>query len=238
MSTAVGYPNPATDDLRPSAMQKCLVPTGQPCATPPPRMRWGSATKQRPGSRPLQPLTRTTDKAIPQARPPARPAPSLMALVLRPPARRLAVPSSHDTHPVSLAGISRTVNTKGILSSHGRGVHQRRRSTTNKRQLTANGPRHRQPPTAVKEPPTAKPWAQQGCPYGGNEKRVRNASRNERSRERSLLHGQDLGNTQNRRNSVEQWLAVGGWRLVAVGGWRSPVSGWWSLGAVLKGHTR
>ena len=42
-------------------------------------------------------------------------------------------------------------------------------------------------------------------------------NRNERSRGCSLLHGEDMGNTQNHRKSVEQWLAVGGgWRL-AVG---------------------
>ena len=35
----------------------------------------------------------------------------------------------------------------------------------------------------------------------------------------SLLHGQGMRNTQNHRNSSEQWMAVGGWRL-AVGGWR------------------
>ena len=37
-----------------------------------------------------------------------------------------------------------------------------------------------------------------------------------------------LGKTQDHRNGVEQWLAVGGWwRLVAVGGWRSAVGGGW-----------
>ena len=48
-----------------------------------------------------------------------------------------------------------------------------------------------------------------------------NANRNEPSRGRSLLHGQDMGETQNHR-IVEQWLAVGG--------------GWWFvvLGAVLN----
>ena len=36
-----------------------------------------------------------------------------------------------------------------------------------------------------------------------------------------------MGKTQDHRNSIEQWLAVGGWRLA--------VGGCWSLGAVLKG---
>ena len=86
------------------------------------------------------------------------------------------------------------------------------------------------------------------------EARVRKAIRTECSRGRSLLHGQDMGKTQDHRNrkSVEQRLAVGGrrsaaggwrrlavgggWRLVAVGGWwRLAVWGWWSLGAILKG---
>ena len=65
-------------------------------------------------------------------------------------------------------------------------------------------------------------------------KRVRNANRNERSRGRSLLHGEDMGNTQNHSNSIEPWLAVGGgWRWMAVGSqwlvtagrWRSAVGG-------------
>ena len=57
---------------------------------------------------------------------------------------------------------------------------------------------------------------------------VRNANMNDRSRGRSLLHGQDVGKTHDHGNSVEQWLAGGGgwWRLVAVGG------GWWRLVAV------
>ena len=60
------------------------------------------------------------------------------------------------------------------------------------------------------------------CPKGGGgKKRVRNANRNESSRGRSLLRGQDMGNTQDHRNGIEQRLAVGGW---------------WSLGAVLKGR--
>ena len=50
---------------------------------------------------------------------------------------------------------------------------------------------------------------------------------NESSQGRSLLRGQDMGKTENRRNGVEQWLAVGG-------GWRLAVGGWWSLGAVLN----
>ena len=77
----------------------------------------------------------------------------------------------------------------------------------------------------------------------GERKSLGNANRNERSRGRSLPHGQDMGRTQNHRNSTEQWLAdgggwrlvaVGGWRLVAVGGWRLALGGWWSLGAVLN----
>ena len=71
-------------------------------------------------------------------------------------------------------------------------------------------------------------WGSQGCGVcpppprailkwekGG----IGNTNRHERSRERSLLHGQDMGKTQNHRNSFEQWLAVGGgWRLVVLGG--------------------
>ena len=56
-------------------------------------------------------------------------------------------------------------------------------------------------------------------------------NRNERSRGRSLPHGQDMGNTQNHSNSTEQRLAVGeGWRLAVGGGWQLAVGGWWSLG--------
>ena len=55
----------------------------------------------------------------------------------------------------------------------------------------------------------------------------RNTNRKEGSQGRSLLHGQDIGKTQNHRNSVEQWLAVGG-------GWQLAVGGWWSLGAMLN----
>ena len=64
---------------------------------------------------------------------------------------------------------------------------------------------------------------------GVGEERVRNTNRNERSQGRSLLHGQNLGNTQNHRNSVVQCLAVGG-------GWRLAVGGPWglSLRAVLN----
>ena len=81
---------------------------------------------------------------------------------------------------------------------------------------------------------------------------LRNANRNERSRGRSLLRGQDMGKTQYDRNGVEQWLAVGGgWRLAVGGGWwlavgswglvtvggggRLAAGSWWSLGAVLRG---
>ena len=56
---------------------------------------------------------------------------------------------------------------------------------------------------------------------GGGGKRVRNANRNECSRGRRLLHGQDIRKTQNRRDSGEQCLAVGGsWRLAVGGRWR------------------
>ena len=57
-------------------------------------------------------------------------------------------------------------------------------------------------------------------------KSLRTANKNERSLGRSPLHDQDMGKYH--RNSIEQWLAVGGW-------WRLAVGGWWSLGAVLKG---
>ena len=57
--------------------------------------------------------------------------------------------------------------------------------------------------------------------HKGGLKKVRNANRNERSRGySSLLHGQDMGKTQNHRWSIEQRLAVGGWRLAAGGGWQ------------------
>ena len=67
---------------------------------------------------------------------------------------------------------------------------------------------------------------------------VRNPNRNERSRGRSLFHGQDMGKTQNHRSGIElvggwwRLVAVGGgwWRLVAVGGgWRFAVGGPWGL---------
>ena len=73
----------------------------------------------------------------------------------------------------------------------------------------------------------------------------------------ALCFMEDMGKTQNHRDRIEQWLAVGcgwlwlvvggWWRLVAVGAvsgwwrlaadswWRMAVGGWWSLGAVLKG---
>ena len=59
------------------------------------------------------------------------------------------------------------------------------------------------------------------------EKGVHNVNRNERSRERSLLHGQDTGKTQDHGSSVEEGLAVGGgWRrLAAVDGWQLAVDG-------------
>ena len=37
---------------------------------------------------------------------------------------------------------------------------------------------------------------------------VRNANRHERSRGRSLLHGQDMGKTQDHRKNIKQWLAA------------------------------
>ena len=45
---------------------------------------------------------------------------------------------------------------------------------------------------------------------------------------RSLLHGQDMGNAQDHRKSIEQWLAVGCWRLV-VNGWQLALGVWWRL---------
>ena len=86
----------------------------------------------------------------------------------------------------------------------------------------------------------AQAWAaegqdekERGCPKGEQKKkRDRDTNRKERSRGRSPLHGQDMGNTQDHRKSIEQWLAVGGgWRLVAVSGgwWRLAVGGWWRL---------
>ena len=76
-----------------------------------------------------------------------------------------------------------------------------------------------------------------GVLKGEKKERVRNANRNERSQGRSLLHGQEMGKTQNRRNSIEQLLAVGGgWRLVAVGGWQLVAVGGWQLVAVGGSH--
>ena len=63
------------------------------------------------------------------------------------------------------------------------------------------------------------------------EKRVHNANENERSRGRSLLHGQDMDKTQHHRGSIAAVavaVAVGGLavgRLVAVSGWRLAVGG-------------
>ena len=71
----------------------------------------------------------------------------------------------------------------------------------------------------------------------GGRKRVRNAGRSEPSQGRSLLHGQDMGKTQDHRSIIEQLLAVGsGWWLVAVSGWRLAVGGpgGLSLMAVLR----
>ena len=62
--------------------------------------------------------------------------------------------------------------------------------------------------------PCARP-AQQDFPgLSFRKKRARNININEPSQRRSLLHGQDMGKTQDHRNIIEQWLAVGG-------GWRS-----------------
>ena len=61
-----------------------------------------------------------------------------------------------------------------------------------------------------------------GLSFRGKKGGARNANRNKRSLGCSLLHVQDMGKTQNHRNSIEQRLAVGGgWRLAAVGGWWS-----------------
>ena len=53
-----------------------------------------------------------------------------------------------------------------------------------------------------------------GCTQ--RKKRVHNVNRNESSRGHSLLHGPDMGRTQDRRNVLEQWF--GSWRRLAVGG--------------------
>ena len=45
---------------------------------------------------------------------------------------------------------------------------------------------------------------------------VRNANRKQRSRGRSLLHGQDMGRAQDHRSGIEQ---CGGWRLAVGGPW-------------------
>ena len=65
----------------------------------------------------------------------------------------------------------------------------------------------------------------------GRKKRVRNANRNKPSQGPSLLHGQDMGKTQDHRTIIQQWLAVGGgWWLVAVGDWwQLAVGGWCRL---------
>ena len=55
----------------------------------------------------------------------------------------------------------------------------------------------------------------QGFPQ--REKKPSYADRHECSQGHSLLQGKDMGNTQDHRNSIEQWLAVGAWRL-DVGG--------------------
>ena len=64
-------------------------------------------------------------------------------------------------------------------------------------------------------------------------KGVRNANRNERSRDALCFMVEIWARHKNHRNSIEHWLAVGGgWRL-AVGGWRRlAVCGCWRLLAV------
>ena len=69
-----------------------------------------------------------------------------------------------------------------------------------------------------------------GAVLKGGGGRVCNANRNECSQGHSLLRGQDMGRTQDHRNNIKQWLAVGGgWQLAAVGGWRLVVVGSWRL---------
>ena len=65
---------------------------------------------------------------------------------------------------------------------------------------------------------------------GGKQKRARNANRNGHSRGRSVLFARDVGETEDHRSTIEEWVAVGGWRFVAVGGWRRlAVGGSWQL---------
>ena len=48
-------------------------------------------------------------------------------------------------------------------------------------------------------------YDRQGCPEGGKkEGKVHDANRNKPTRGPSVLQGQDMGKTQNHRNSVEQ----------------------------------
>ena len=54
----------------------------------------------------------------------------------------------------------------------------------------------------------------QGCPKGGRKKE---GQQQRTFTGTSLLHGQDMGKTQNHRNSIEQWRAVGGGWPLAVG---------------------
>ena len=79
---------------------------------------------------------------------------------------------------------------------------------------------------------------QSGCP-SGDKRGARNANRNQRSWGRSLLHGRDMDKTQDHRNGVGQWVAVGGgWRLAAVGGWRlAVVGGWWRAAHDQRAHS-
>ena len=73
----------------------------------------------------------------------------------------------------------------------------------------------------------------------GGERVVHDANRNEHSRGRSLLRGQDMGKTQTTEtvlNNGWRLAAVGGWRLVAVGSWRLvAVGGGWRRLVVLGG---
>ena len=94
------------------------------------------------------------------------------------------------------------------------------------------GHRGGDPSVWMRPPPPTDYWPGAGLSLRGKQERkkerVRDTNRNERSRGRSLLHGHDMGKTQDHRNSVEQWWAVGG-------GWRLAVGGCWRLAVVLGG---
>ena len=70
---------------------------------------------------------------------------------------------------------------------------------------TRKGRRARRPRTATSRCTGHAPQAE--LSLRGKE-RVRDTNRNERSRGRSLLHGQDRRKTQNRRTRIEQWLSL------------------------------